>query len=156
MFYSFKRGRKIMAVERSALGRERERKEARDAFYPCCALLYPRRIICPLEHCWSSQLPSAPHEILFCRASLRQEKPVLLPRISGWNQSNPVVPLHPSSCPERTICCPVLLLLAIYCISSCLRVGKAFQYGTSGKIRILCHIYYVCNFELLQNVVIKS
>lgn len=109
---------------------------------------------------WSTadlpKLPSAPHEILFCRASLRQEKPVLLPRISGWNQSNPVAPLHPSSCPERTICCPVLLLLAIYCISSCLRVGKAFQYGTSGKIRILCHIYYVCNFELLQNVVIKS
>lgn len=91
-----------------------------------------------------------------CYAFLRQEKPVLVPRASGWDQSNPVVPLHPSSCPERTIYCPVLLLLAKYCMSLCLRVGKVVQYGSCGKIRILCHIYYASNFELLQSVIIKS
>lgn len=72
MFYSFKRGTKVMAVERSAVGRER--KKARDAFYPCCSLLYPRSVISHLP-----KPPSAPHEVLFCRAFLRQEKPVLLP-----------------------------------------------------------------------------
>lgn len=66
-----------MAVKRSALGRER--KKARDPFYSCCSLLYPKALFAPWSPADLPKPPCAPHDILFCRASLRQEKPVLLP-----------------------------------------------------------------------------
>lgn len=69
-------------VERSALGRESERKKARHPFYPCSTplLFY---FLAVLFISWGtaglSRLPTAPHHSLFCRASLRQDRSVVLP-----------------------------------------------------------------------------
>lgn len=146
MFYSFKRGTKVMAVERSAAGRER--KKARDAFSPCCSLLYPRSVICSSSQAslcspWDLVLQSRRNQFC-CQVKdfwVGSKKPCCPPSSQLMSRESNLFPS---------------LAASKYCMYSCLRVRNVIQYGSCGKIRILYHIYYICNFELLKNVIIKS
>lgn len=69
-------------VERSALGRESERKKARHPYYPSSTLLlfhFLAVLFIPWGTAGLSRPPTAPHHSLFCRASLRQDRSVVLP-----------------------------------------------------------------------------
>lgn len=104
----------MTAVERSALGREGERKKTRDTFYPCCPLLSPNSVICSLEHQGSSQASHlSPSEPVLQSILEAGKKSVVLPGkelLSGVEQPSVATPIHPSSCLGRAICCPLLLL----------------------------------------------
>lgn len=100
-----------------------------------CYLLPGTLVIFPVPHLCS------PEPVL--QSILEAGKSVVLPSkvvLSGVEQPSVAVPVHPSSCLRRAICCPLLLLLANYCLSLRLRVRRVVQCGTCGKSRILCRI----------------